>query len=219
MDLDFDEVIRDLAPLDSIIQCAGRCNRNFSRNQGDVKVVNMVNDNGESFGKYIYGNTLLNMTRQLLMNEDQIEEIDYYNLINKYYGLVNENKSKIDSTKFIESISSLNFSGDDWSLNKFSLIQDNPSYIDVLFLYNEEAEEAYEEYKEIIKLKSFQEKREKYLEVGQVFKNYTLSIPQKYCRSFVEENGLLILPREGIDQYYDEDTGFIRNDTDTYMIF
>jgi CRISPR-associated endonuclease/helicase Cas3 len=104
-------------------------------------------------------------------------------------------------------------------LNKFSLIQDNPSYIDVLFLYNEEAEEAYEEYKEIIKLKSFQEKREKYLEVGQVFKNYTLSIPQKYCRSFVEENGLLILPREGIDQYYDEDTGFIRNDTDTYMIF
>jgi CRISPR-associated endonuclease/helicase Cas3 len=93
------------------------------------------------------------------------------------------------------------------------------TYIDVLFLYNEEAEEAYEEYKEIIKLKSFQEKREKYLEVGQVFKNYTLSIPQKYCRSFVEENGLLILPREGIDQYYDEDTGFIRNDTDTYMIF
>ena len=64
------------------------------------------------------------------MNEDQIEEIDYYNLINKYYGLVNENKSKIDSTKFIESISSLNFSGDDWSLNKF-FCPDNPSYIDV----------------------------------------------------------------------------------------
>ena len=33
-------------------------------------------------------------------------------------------------------------------MNKFSLIQDNPSYIDVLFLYNEEAEEAYEEYKD-----------------------------------------------------------------------
>jgi CRISPR-associated endonuclease/helicase Cas3/CRISPR-associated endonuclease Cas3-HD len=38
VDISFDRVYRDLAPIDSIVQAAGRCNRSFERNRGEVTV-------------------------------------------------------------------------------------------------------------------------------------------------------------------------------------
>lgn len=38
VDISFDHVFRDFAPLDSIVQAAGRCNRSFDRRRGQVTV-------------------------------------------------------------------------------------------------------------------------------------------------------------------------------------
>lgn len=38
VDISFDQVYRDLAPIDSVVQAAGRCNRSFERDQGRVTV-------------------------------------------------------------------------------------------------------------------------------------------------------------------------------------
>jgi len=38
VDISFDRVYRDLAPIDSIVQAAGRCNRSFERDRGHVTV-------------------------------------------------------------------------------------------------------------------------------------------------------------------------------------
>ena len=38
VDVSFDEVFRDFAPLDSLVQAAGRCNRSFDRDRGRVSV-------------------------------------------------------------------------------------------------------------------------------------------------------------------------------------
>lgn len=38
VDISFDHVFRDLAPIDSIVQAAGRCNRSFERDCGHVRV-------------------------------------------------------------------------------------------------------------------------------------------------------------------------------------
>lgn len=40
VDIDNDIVIRDIGPWDSIVQCAGRCNRNNKKDMGDVCVYN-----------------------------------------------------------------------------------------------------------------------------------------------------------------------------------
>lgn len=38
VDISFEQVYRDLAPIDSIVQAAGRCNRSFERDEGRVTV-------------------------------------------------------------------------------------------------------------------------------------------------------------------------------------
>ena len=61
--MDFDEVIRDIGPLDSIIQCAGRCNRRWDRDNGNVTVVNMVDDRGYSYAARVYGAVIVDITK------------------------------------------------------------------------------------------------------------------------------------------------------------
>ncbi|MEQ8223056.1 MAG: CRISPR-associated helicase Cas3', partial [Candidatus Eremiobacterota bacterium] len=46
VDIDLDVVFRDIAPFDSIMQSAGRCNRNFKKKEGYVYILNLEN------GKY-----------------------------------------------------------------------------------------------------------------------------------------------------------------------
>lgn len=47
VDVSFQRVFRDFAPLDSIVQAAGRCNRNFERDRGRVTVWQLAPVNGD----------------------------------------------------------------------------------------------------------------------------------------------------------------------------
>src|SRR5262249_60551140 len=59
VDIDMDLVIRDFGPLDSLIQVAGRCNRNGERERGRVEVVRVREDDREQeFAGYIYDEVL-----------------------------------------------------------------------------------------------------------------------------------------------------------------
>lgn len=41
MDIDVDIIYRDLAPLDSLVQTAGRCNRSGNKEKGVVNVISL----------------------------------------------------------------------------------------------------------------------------------------------------------------------------------
>ena len=85
VDLDFNWVFRDLAPLDSLIQVAGRCNRSAEREDGVVLITALQNENGRSFAGPIYDDVLMDHTRLLLEESPEFDEGDVPDIVARYY--------------------------------------------------------------------------------------------------------------------------------------
>ena len=91
VDLDFALVFRDLAPFDSIIQAAGRCNRNAgSEELGKVWVSELENEKGCRLSSFVYDKTLLNQTRMLLAKNQVLSERDVPVKVSEYYRLLEQ---------------------------------------------------------------------------------------------------------------------------------
>lgn len=222
VDFDFDNVIRDIAPIDSIIQAAGRCNRHNKKACGEVNVINICNSKERLYGDMVYGKMQIMISKEILNEYKEIEESQYLDLIEKYFLKAEENKNKDVSKKFIESINLLNFTGEDeYTISKFSLIEEKGNYVDVFFRINEEAEQVYLEFIDLIKDKDLENRRKRQLKIRAKLNDYTLSIPYKYASriNVNKEDIILSLPKEGCEEYYFDDIGFKREDGEEYMIF
>lgn len=212
VDLDFDCVIRDLGPLDSIIQAAGRCNRN-NISKGQVKVVKMINDKEELFGKYIYGSILLNTTDEIL-KQRPLQESDFLDLIERYFLEVYKKKNTGDIfNEYKDAMDRLDFE----TIGKFSLIENRPNYIDVFFEIDEQAVDIIDEYKKIKNIKDVKIKYQKLLQINPKMRNYTISLPDKFVKEFDIDNNYKIIRMPIEDKYriYNDDTGFKREDIDS----
>jgi CRISPR-associated endonuclease/helicase Cas3 len=83
VDIDLDVVYRDFAPIDSINQSAGRCNRNAQRGTGVVKLFNLGKH------KHIYDSVLMTITQEVLEKfGDEILEGQLFDLNNDYAAAV-----------------------------------------------------------------------------------------------------------------------------------
>lgn len=91
VDIDVEYVLRDWAPLDSIFQVSGRCNRNGLKELGHIELVNLMPDKGRAYSQIIYDNIELDSTafslRDIGLN---IKEDAFYKLGTKYFDLVKE---------------------------------------------------------------------------------------------------------------------------------
>ena len=95
VDIDMDFVIRDFAPLDSIIQVAGRCNRNFAPGRCTVEIVSLLDDaSGRPFAEMnVYDKILLQATREVLRSAEEIDEESVYPLTQEYFARLRREKN------------------------------------------------------------------------------------------------------------------------------
>lgn len=219
VDIDLDVVIRDLGPVDSIVQVAGRCNREWGSGKiGEVYIFNLRDK--IHYSSKIYGSISCRASADLL-KKDVLQESEFYQLIADYFDFVKVMKGiqeeSDESRNILDAIYSFRFEDDLGmydSVSDFKLIQDN-NYVDVFVQADIEAVSIWERYKnEVLNEKNFKKRQENYLKIKRDFRNYIISVPQKFAREFIkpiESSSILLLPYENLKDYYNENTGFNRN--------
>ena len=206
VDIDVDIVYRDFAPLDSIIQTAGRCNRSGKKNKGLVNVVSLVNEKGHTYSKYVYNKLLLNTTGEVLGNLNKCSEKEFnLKASNKYFKLISQ-RSFGDE----ELLNCLNYLKSKEIPSKFKLIDNDVNKMDVFVCINQEAEEIFNQYKYIVENLSGFERKDEFLKIKSKFYQYVISVDEKKFGSanlYNDEIGV-IYPYD-LDRKYKPDLGFI----------
>ena len=88
VDIDVDHIVRDWAPLDSIFQVCGRCNRNGQKGTGGVEIVKLISDKGWIFSNMVYDPILLDCTAFSMSENIEIPEERFYSLGSRYFEMV-----------------------------------------------------------------------------------------------------------------------------------
>jgi CRISPR-associated endonuclease/helicase Cas3 len=224
MDIDFDVVYRDFAPLDSINQSAGRCNRNGERSVGEVRVVNLKNEKNEefAFAKKIYDNNddfiLLDTTEEMLKNLSELREEEFLELIDKYYEMVWEKKSPDRSKELLEYVKKLKYE----KLVKFKLIKEEPYKHQVFVVLNDEARKVLERVKEVIRnVRNGQwkiwEARSELEKIKAHFYSFVINVNLGRSGDSIpidEDLQIYVIDSDVLKQYYYEEVGFYPRDID-----
>lgn len=210
VDIDADIVYRDFAPLDSINQVAGRCNRNSAKGEkGMVSIFILKNDKKE-FYKYIYDPFLISKTLDILRpREGPIKESEFLDLNNQYFKAVKRGMGDQDSKDNLGYIAGLAFK----DLNQnFKLIAEDYPKVDVFVETDEEAAKIWRRYHEMQSEKNHIERTNKYLKIKKEFNEYVISAPEKYAHNLIVENSDIgYISMHELPNYYDMETGFKRD--------
>jgi len=216
IDISVDKIYRDFAPLDSIIQTAGRCNRHNEKERGTVNVYylkDIKNNKPIYFSYQVYDRLLLEITRELLKEYSSIKEKDFnLKIIPKYYERVrNEGAflvrcpSLSGQINLTEMLKNLRFTAID---KCFKLIEEEPYKIDIFVKIDEDSDKIFRKISSILENSSNKEKRRELLAIRKEFFDYVISVDYNdlNMRKHAEK-----IPFIESDQY-DIETGFKEKD-------
>jgi len=216
VDIDCDCVYRDIGPLDSIIQVAGRCNRNKRFEVSDMYILNLIKEDGGSFTK-IYDDLLIKITNDILNKyvSNKVNEKEFLKLINMYFQ---ETKKQSNLEKrIIDSLYKLYFYDKDFSskskrtpISEFELIKEEHKQ-DIFVELDEEAIKLRESYENLKEIKDGKKRRTEWLKLKQKFYNYVISIWSRdeiKNLPFLIKDQMLYLSNKDLKDWYKPDIGF-----------
>ncbi len=225
VDISFDRVYRDLAPIDSIVQAAGRCNRSFERDRGHVTVwwLDVPDEQNKTPAEAVYnrGETLLPVAAETLdsvRDEDAVlsETAVADDAVTQYYETLHEQKD-VGKATFAEYVDDAR--GD--KLAELSLI-DQRNAVDIVICRTDADRTLVDNVRDAWRNYAFDEVRRLMDEL----KETRVSIPVYRGESDKREklgqlNPIhsdsdvlcLDLREHGLGQYFDENTGFVIPDS------
>ncbi len=209
VDIDLDIVFRDFAPFDSIIQTAGRCNRNNKNETGMVYLFKLKDINDKLYCSYIYESIQLQPTEKILSGKTTITESELLLIIDKYYNEIKNKLSTNKSKELLKDVNNLNYEN---IFNNFKLIDYIPNLL--VFVENDEkATEVLLKFKNIFLINDKFKRKEEFLKIKKDFYNYCISIKVNEInlsaiQNFEETGFLKIITIDMINNYYNSQTGF-----------
>ena len=220
VDLDFDMGFRDVGPIDSIIQVAGRINRNNdnSKQHSPLYIVDFKDSNK------IYGSLTANQAQNALKPKIEFLEEDYLTLISGYFGNISERSSFDRYNKVFDSMKALRYDSEDNELmpvSSFKIIEESKSTSSVFIELTEREIELKKQY--LTKIKNETPKDEFDRKYKMDFQQRIITVPS-YLTQDLEpineyEENILLVPYEQLSTYYDVNTGFIRSKQTHYTHF
>ena len=208
VDISSKELFRDIAPLDSIFQSGGRCNRGYEYGdlEGTVHIAPVIRDN-KSLWKNIYDSVLINATERILKDHKRFEERDIRKIMRNYYLML----SSITASdhKVEEAIKNYNY-GD---LREFRLIEEKYPKKEVFVEIDDDAGEVLNKYISLREIKNPFERKNKFLEFKRKFYDYVISVPEETITKLglSPEGEVYVIHRNDIESDLDKSIGKIYN--------
>ncbi len=219
VDVDFHCVIRDLGPMDSIIQAAGRCNRHGQRQaRGQVVIIPLQKAEArKADSAIVYGNDAQIALETIREFRDEymgaIPESAYRRMVDCYYQKLLRSKEDSESWLRLTQLKKLDFE----KLSSFSLIPQKGFTVPVFIQYNWKAVWIWNYYVErVCKETNLERKRTSYLRCKAKLRLFQLDVAAEFVRIRDLEHGFVVIRPEWIeaDQYYDRSTGWVRDAKD-----
>lgn len=210
MDISSDVVVREIAPLDSIIQSGGRCNREFELHpdRGRVEVVRLEED-GTSLAVPPYSSFLIESTKEVLdefRGDGPIDEARFHEMARRYYEILQHRSTSASVTDLLAD-GDFHFLDDgDEGLRLIDHRPEQPHFI----IQNEEDRRIWNTYldiqnAEIRNRDDMLERENRFQGIKKAFSKRLVNYPAD------EETEDGVIPVEPEDGAYDPDTGLRRN--------
>ncbi len=208
VDIDLDVVYRDLAPLDSINQSAGRCNRNGLKGKGEVRL--FASEKGAS----IYDSVLINITEAVLnraierVGGNMVPEREFFSLNEDY---AREIRTKIADqnahSEMIEWMKNMQFERVD---KAFKLIDQQLNRYSVFIDYCDESNQVWNEYQKLREIKDRWERKKELRKLRPRLLQYVVQFPEKALPSSyqLDERPIIPLSKEEYPSFYSLETGY-----------